>query len=427
VGARSVRILIVTQYFWPENFRVNDLAAALQARGHAVTVLTGKPNYPGGSFFPGYGFFSRPREDFGGIPVIRVPLVPRGRGGGLRLAVNYLSFALLACLAAPFRCRGEYDVIFVYEVSPITVALPALVLRLHKRAPVLLWVLDLWPESLSATGAIKNRAVLGAIGALVRLIYRFSDMVLVQSRAFEERVARMGVPARRIAYFPNWAESIFDAPQPAAEPALALPPGFRVMYAGNIGAAQDFPAVLAAAELTCAREDVQWVIVGEGRLHAWVADEIESRGLSKTVHLVGSHPLDAMPELYMQADLMLLSLRRDPIFALTIPGKLQSYLACGRPVVGMLDGEGARIVRESGAGLACDAQRPDELARCVLELHAMPRERREEMGRRGREYYAEHFARDGLLARLEALMDETRQEMAASRRERGRPPRSSKV
>ena len=405
----NVRILIVTQYFWPENFRVNDLAAALQARGHAVTVLTGKPNYPGGRFFPGYGFFSRRAEDFGGIPVIRVPLIPRGSGGGLRLAVNYLSFALLACLAAPFRCRGKYDVIFVYEVSPITVALPALVLKLLNRTPVLLWVLDLWPESLSATGAIRNGAVLGAVRLLVRMIYRYSNRVLVQSRAFEERVGGMGVPKERIAYFPNWAEALFDAPASGgAMHSVALPAGFRVLYAGNVGAAQDFPAVLAAAELTRAHADVQWIIAGDGRLRAWVADEIAKRGLENTVHLVGNHPLEAMPALFGQADVMLLSLRKEPIFALTIPGKLQSYLASGRPVVAMLDGEGARIVRESGAGLACDAQCPEELARRVLELHIMPRESREEMGRRGRAYYAEHFARDGLLARLEELMDAVR-------------------
>jgi len=403
-----MRILIVTQYFWPENFRVNDLATALKARGHRVTVLTGKPNYPGGTFFPGYGFFARGSDDFDGIPVIRVPLVPRGPGGGLRLAINYLSFALFASVAAPFRCRDEYDVIFVYEVSPITVALPALVLRLIRRTPVLLWVLDLWPESLSATGAIRNRTALAAVSRLVRLIYRWSDRVLVQSRAFEARVAGMGVPARKIAYFPNWAESLFDAPAPAARPPVPLPPGFRVVYAGNVGAAQDFPAVLAAAALLRSRQDIHWIIVGEGRMHGWVEREIGKRGLAGTVHLAGAYPLASMPALFGEADVMLVSLRKDPIFALTIPGKLQSYLAAGRPVVGMLDGEGARIVRESGAGLACDAERPEALAQQVLELCAMPREVREEMGRRGRAYYGEHFARERLLARLEELMEEAR-------------------
>lgn len=400
-----MKVLLVSQYFWPENFRINDLAAALKGRGHEVVVLTGKPNYPAGRFFPGYGFFERSTDDFDGIPVIRVPLVPRGSGSGFRLAINYLSFALLASLIAPFRCRGNFDLIFVYEVSPITVALPALVLKLFRGAPVLLWVLDLWPESLSATGAIRNRFMIRAVSWLVKFIYRCSDRILVQSRAFEPSMARMGVPAPKIVYFPNWAEPIFDRAQQAGlSPPVPLPAGFRVMYAGNVGAAQDFPSVLAAAEQLRSHSDIHWIFLGDGRLHDWVRQEIQKRDLGRTVHLLGNHPLPSMPAWFMQADVMLVSLRRDPIFALTIPGKLQSYLACGRPVIGMLDGEGARIIRESGAGLVCDAEKPGALAERVLDFHAIPKASREQMGIRGRAYYDAHFARDQLLGRLEQLM-----------------------
>jgi colanic acid biosynthesis glycosyl transferase WcaI len=151
----AMKILLVTQYFWPENFRINDLAQSLQNRGHEVTVYTGKPNYPGGSFFPGYGFFGRRLDKFDGIRVVRVPLIPRGGGSGIRLALNYVSFALLASLLAPFRVRGDFDAIFVYEPSPITVGLPALVLKALKGVPILFWVQDFWPESLSATGAVR--------------------------------------------------------------------------------------------------------------------------------------------------------------------------------------------------------------------------------------------------------------------------------
>ncbi|MBI3919605.1 MAG: glycosyltransferase family 4 protein [Betaproteobacteria bacterium] len=407
-----MRILIVTQYFWPENFRINDLATALKGRRHEVVVLTGKPNYPAGRFFPGYGFIERGADNFDGIPVVRVPLIPRGSGSGFRLAINYLSFALFASLIAPFRCRGNFDLIFVYEVSPVTVALPALVLKLLRGSPVLLWVLDLWPESLSAAGAIRSRFVIRAVSWLVKRIYRHSDRILVQSRAFEPSVVRMGVAARKIVYFPNWAEPIFDGVRQAdLAPPMPLPAGFRIMYAGNVGAAQDFPNVLAAAEQLRSHSDIQWIILGDGRLRDWVRQEIEHRGLERTVHLFGNHPLSTMPAWFMQADVMLVCLKRDPIFALTIPGKLQSYLACGRPVVGMLDGEGARIIRESGAGLVCDAEEPAALAERVLELYAMPKVGREQMGMRGRLYYEAHFARDQLLDRLEQLMstpDETR-------------------
>jgi glycosyltransferase involved in cell wall biosynthesis len=307
-----MRILIVTQYFWPENFRVNDLAAALKARGHRVTVLTGKPNYPGGAFFPGYGFFARGSDDFDGIPVIRVPLVPRGRGGGLRLAINYLSFALFASVAAPFRCRDEYDVIFVYEVSPITVALPALVLRLIRRTPVLLWVLDLWPESLSATGRDPQPD-----GSRGRFPPGTADLPLERPGAgpiprFRSQGRRHGSAGAQDRVLPELGGVPVRRPAPAAPPPVPLPRGFRVVYAGNVGAAQDFPAVLAAAELTRSRVDVHWIIVGEGRMHGWVEREIEKRGLAGTVHLAGGLSARVMPALFREADVMLVSLRKIP-------------------------------------------------------------------------------------------------------------------
>ena len=162
-----MKILVVTQYFWPEEFRINDLTLGLRELGHEVTVVTGMPNYPGGRLFPGYRPWRPAREDYRGVTVIRIPLIPRGTGGGVRLALNYLSFALLASLLAPFRCRGRCDVIFVYEPSPVTVGIPARVLKALKRAPIMFWVQDLWPQSLAATGAVRARWILGLIEAMV--------------------------------------------------------------------------------------------------------------------------------------------------------------------------------------------------------------------------------------------------------------------
>ena len=205
-----MRLLIVTQYFWPENFRINDLAAGLRERGHEVTVYTGKPNYPDGRFFDGYGFFGRGNETYEGMRVIRVPLIPRGDGGAVRLALNYLSFALFASALAPFRVRGEFDAILVYEPSPVTVGLPALVMKKLKRAPILFWVQDLWPESFSATEAVRAGWILKAVERLVRFIYRGCDRLLVQSRGFIPQLSAMGAPAEKIRYFPSWAEGIFN-------------------------------------------------------------------------------------------------------------------------------------------------------------------------------------------------------------------------
>lgn len=403
-----MRVLIVTQYFWPENFRINDLALGLAERGHEVTVFTGKPNYPDGRFFPGYGFFGRRREHYGPVRVLRVPLLPRG-GGPARLALNYLSFALIASLLAPLRCRGAFDAILCYEPSPVTVGLPALVLKGVKRAPLLFWVQDLWPESLSATGAVRSPWILKAVERLVRFIYRGCDRLLVQSRAFFEPLQALGVPAERIAYFPNSAESFYRPIAPEAAPAereLMPPAGFRLMYAGNVGAAQDFETILAAAERLKDHPDIHWIIVGDGRALPWVETEVARRGLQATVRLLGRHPPEAMPRFFAHADAMLVTLRREPIFALTIPARIQSYLACARPVIAALDGEGARVVRESGAGLAVESGNPQALADAVLAMSRTPPEARADMAQRARFYFAEHFAPERLLTELEGWMQE---------------------
>jgi glycosyltransferase involved in cell wall biosynthesis len=403
-----LKILVVTQYFWPENFRINDLATGLRERGHEVTVFTGKPNYPDGRYFSGYGFFRRPREEFNGMPVIRVPLAPRGRGGGFRLALNYLSFALFACLLAPLRVRGDFDAILVYEPSPITVGLPALILKRLKRVPVLFWVQDLWPESLSATGALRAPWIINAVKRLVRFIYRGCDLILVQSSAFIEPVMAFGIPGERVAYFPNSAEELYRpvAVEPDAPERARLPAGFCVMFAGNVGAAQDFETIMAAAERLKSRPDIHWIIVGDGRMLPWVEAEIDRRGVHATVHLAGRHPVESMPRWFALADVMLVTLRKDPIFALTIPAKAQSYLACARPIIAALDGEGARVIREAGAGIVVTSGNAAALAEAVLALYGMPVAERQAMGERGRRYFEQHFERGHLLGQLERWMSE---------------------
>jgi glycosyltransferase involved in cell wall biosynthesis len=401
-----MRILIVTQYFWPEEFRVNDLALALRSRGHEVSVLTGKPNYPGGKYFPGYGFFGRATEDYKGVRVVRVPLIPRGSGGRLRLLLNFLSYALIGSLLAPLRCRGSFDVILVYEPTPVTVGLPALVLKQLKRAPLLFWVQDLWPESLSATGVVRARWILALVDRLVRFIYRHCNLILVQSRAFMPHVRAQGVPSERIRYYPNTAEELYRtvAIEERAPERELLPPGFRVMFAGNIGVAQDFETILAAADQLKSDRDIQWIIIGEGRRYAWVAQEIARRGLRGSVRLLGRYPVESMPRFFALADALLVTLRNEPIFSLTLPTKIQSYLACGRPIIAALDGEGARVIGESGSGIAVAPGDAAALADAIARLRRTPAPEREAMGRRGREYFEREFERTLLVSRLEDWM-----------------------
>jgi colanic acid biosynthesis glycosyl transferase WcaI len=405
-----MNLLIITNHFWPENFRINDLALGLINKGHRVAVLSAVPDYPEGRFFPGYGIFKKRQEDYQGIKIRRVPLVPRGRGGKLRLTLNFLSFALCSCLLAPRYFPGSYDLILVFETSPVTVGLPALVLKRLRKIPIMFWVQDLWPESLSATGAVTSRFLLDLVGLLVQVIYRGSDLILAQSRAFFSSIVKYGGLREKIVYFPTSAEDFYrpvKVEAKAPERAL-LPRGFNLIFAGNIGAAQDFETILAAAELLKDRRDLHWVIVGDGRRRAWVEDQVQARGLSGTVHLLGRYPPEAMPRFFALADALLVTLKKEPIFALTIPAKVQSYLACSKPIIASLDGEGARVVREAGVGFTGPAGDPAALADNVLAMYRLSPSQRRAMGLRGRGYFEKHFERQMLLDRLEALMHQVK-------------------
>lgn len=398
-----MNILIVSQYFWPENFRINDLVFYLRQQGHDVTVLTGLPNYPEGHFTPGHRIGT---EVHRGVKIKRVPLFPRLNGKGWQLACNYLSFAVSASLLGPFLCRGKVDAIFVHEPSPITVGFPAIVMKRLRRAPILFWVLDLWPESLVAAGGTKSESLLDAVRGMVRYIYRWCDLILVQSRGFIPHTEALADDPAKVRYFPSWAEELYRPIQvdEAEAGAEGLPGGFRVMFAGNVGVAQDFENILNASERLREHEDICWVVVGDGRMLAWVREQVKLRGLDDRVCLLGRRPLEDMPRLLAMADAVLVTLKREPIFALTIPGKVQSYMACGRPIIAMLDGEGARIVEESGAGYACPAEDAEALASAVLAMHGKKPEGRAAMGERARAYYEENFERSMLFSRLETWM-----------------------
>lgn len=401
-----MKILLVTQYFWPENFRINDLAVNFQRQGYQVTVLTGIPNYSTGKFFDGYGWFKNTKEQWCGIDIIRAPLISRGKGGGLRLAINYFSFALFASIYGIIRVPKDFDMIFVHEPSPITVGIPAIVMKKLTGAPILFWVLDIWPESVSAAGSIAHPWIIETLRYLTRWIYRHCDRVLLQSMGFMAHTKEMGVQNERVRYFPSWAEELYAPIEPTVENKPDMPDGFCVVFAGNIGVAQDFATILDAAEILKKELPIKWVIIGDGRMLPWVRDEVRKRALEKTVHLLGQHPVEKMPDYFAHAGALLVSLKKSPVFSSTIPGKIQSYLACGKPIIAMLDGEGARIITEAQAGIACPAEDAQALAQAVVKLSQLDPTELAAMGHNGRMYYERHFDREVLFPQLEQWMNE---------------------
>jgi len=404
-----MRLLIVSQYYWPEGFRINDVASTLAERVVEVEVLTGKPNYPGGRVFDGYRASGCQQEVHQNIRVNRIPLLARGRGG-MRLALNYLSFIVSGLLFAPWLLRKKrFDVIFVYAPSPILQAIPAIFLGWLKGAPVVLWVQDLWPESLSATGHVRNRLVLKLVELVVRLIYRHVDLLLVQSHAFEAPV-RASASDTPIIYYPNSVDDAFAQPANGEVPAVeGLGKGFSVMFAGNIGAAQAVDVIVEAATLLRAYPDINFVVLGDGSSREGMLKEAQQRGLNN-LHLPGRFPVDTMPGFMQQASALLVTLADRPIFAATVPNKVQAYLAAGRPIIACLNGEGARLVVEAGAGVATPAEDAGALAEAVLNLYRLPGGEREKMGANGRRYFHEHFDHNHLVDELIGHLQEVVQE-----------------
>ena len=402
-----MKILIVSQYFWPENFRINDLTQELVQRGHSVTVLTGIPNYPTGTVFEDYRKTPKAFDYFSGARVFRVPMLARGNGA-VRLFLNYLSFVIGACLYGPWRLRcQQVDVIFVFEPSPVTVGLPAILLGRIKRAPVIFWALDLWPETLAAIGVVRSPMVLGWVGHLVRFIYERCTLVLGQSRGFLPKLSKYCSDLKKIRYFPSWAEEIFNEADLVSAPEVPVQERvFNVLFAGNIGEAQDLPAVLNAAESLRDNNAIRWLIVGDGRRSDWVHEEVARRGLQRNVMLLGRFPVERMPSFYAHADALLVSLKKDPVFSLTIPGKVQSYLMAGLPILGMLDGEGAQVITDANAGLVCAAGNSGGLASAVLEMFAMSVDQRKQLGVNGRDFAHKEFGRGLLMDQLEVLLHE---------------------
>ncbi len=387
-----MRILIVSQYFFPEEFKINDLAREFVIRGHQVTVLTGKPNYPKGEYYEGYQYKGVVKESYYGAGVIRVPLRKRGAGGGKNLVLNYLSFVYNANKYIRHN-KMEFDAILVYEISPITQAYPALYCKKKYGGKVLLWVQDLWPESVTAAGGVNNGFALSILDRMVKRIYSKCDVLLVQSDGFKKSILSKGDFESKIVYAPNWAEDLYlDKKMINSEAVSAMmPDGFRVMFAGNVGAAQDVDCIVKAANETRDIPEIRWVIVGDGRARANVEEQAKKLGLTETVSFLGRHPMEQMPTFFSFADVMVVSLKDEYIFSLTIPAKTQSYMASGKPIVSMLNGEGNRIVEEAKCGLTAQSGDYKTLADNVKKLYKANKEELLQMGKNGLDYYLNHF------------------------------------
>ncbi len=392
-----MKLLVVCQYFHPEQFRVNDICFELVRRGHEVTVLTGLPNYPGGRVDDRYRWFRNRRETIGGVRVIRSWLIGRGRGAA-RLALNYLSFALSSSWKALFM-GTDFDLIMVYQLSPVTMALPAIVMKRRTGRPMIVYCHDLWPESVASAGFTHDSVLYGALLRLSRWIYARADMIFASSMMFEQYfrgILGLNTPVRHL---PVYAEALFDEVPPKSQgEALDL------LFAGNVGEMQSVDTIIrAAAELT-GDAGLRFHIVGEGSaLERCRALAAELGAMNVDFH--GRRPLEEMPRFYERADAFLVTLKRNEAISYTLPNKVQSYLAAGRPIIGAIDGETSELVTRCNCGMCVPAEDWRALAETVRRF-AADRESHAEMANNARTCYQELFSKDIFFTRLTDLLEE---------------------
>lgn len=392
------QVLLVTQYFYPETFKGNDIAFDLVKRGYSVDVLTGIPNYPEGKYYKSYGLFKNRIQIINGVRVYRAFLFPRGKGRGFSLALNYFSFVFCAIFWALFlSLRKKYDCIIVQGLSPITQGLPAILVKRLQKIPIYFWVLDLWPESLEFAGGVKNKSILHFFERIVRYVYNSSDKILISSKSFEKSILRKGDYESKLIYFPNWGEDVFSLSKLFP---VDFPNGFKIVFAGNMGEAQDLESVLKVAKAMKKDMFVKWIFVGDGRKKIWVEKFIKENQLEETVYLMGRHPLEMMPSFFACADAMLISLKNEFIFNLTVPAKLQAYMAAGRPILGMLNGEGATIIKDAKCGYVVNAGDVIHLQKIIKEQILVNRNEFELLGRNGQLYYQENFNKEKCIDHL---------------------------
>lgn len=391
-------ILVISQYFYPEQFRINDMCQEWVKRGHKVTVVTGIPNYPQGEFYKGYGWFKKRKETWNGVDIIRIPLTARGHGS-VKLALNYFSFVVTGFFWSHFT-GIKADYVFTFEVSPMTQALLGVCFAKRRKIPNYLYVQDLWPENVEIVTGIHSKAVLGPIGRMVNYIYRHCDAIFATSPSFVTDIQKR-CPGQepKVHYLPQYAEEFYKPVDSHPREGGDLPHPFTIAFTGNIGKAQGLEILPKVAKLLKGRANVNFTIVGDGRNKAELLKQIDESGTMDMFTMVDRQPAEKIPAILGECDAAFISFMDTPLFAKTIPAKLQSYMACGKPIVASACGETERIVREANCGVCAPIGDAEALANAILGL--IGNQDLCQMGENALAYYKKHFDKKMLMDGLE--------------------------
>lgn len=396
-----MKILVICQLFFPEQFEINDICFTLAELGHNITVLTGLPNYPEGIILKDYRWFKKRKEVINGVKVIRVPLIGRGTSK-LRLALNYISFAFSSSIQILFM-KKQYDMVLVYQLSPVTMALPAIIYKAIAGKKIFLYSTDLWPESVVAAGISKNSFVFKILYRLSRWIYSKADKIAISSRLFQkyfQEVLKLDIDLK---YIPAYAESLFENIGNSKEMTENSP--IHLVFAGNIGEMQSVTTIIRTADILRDNQKLKWHIVGAGSALEKCRKLSDELDLKNVVMFYGKKPLEDMPRFYAMADAFLVTLSANETISYTLPKKVQSYMAAGKPIIGAVDGETSLVINEAKCGLCCGAEDFEGLARITLQF-ANEFEKQAVYGKNAKEYYNRHFRKDIFIDKFVSILEE---------------------
>lgn len=403
MGAYSeMKILVVCQYYYPEPVRITDICETLAQKGHQVTVLTGLPNYPEGRVLDEYRHGRKRNETLNGVKVIRTFEIGRGNSR-FKLFFNYLSFTVSASFKA-LLIEEVFDVVFVNQLSPVIMSIPAMVYKKKHKKKIMLFCLDLWPDSLAAGGIKKNSIIYKVFLRLSRLIYKSADWILVTSNMFKDYFHNtLGLQITNIEHLPQYAEDLFSERVDTNEVETKdSEEGFDFVFAGNIGNMQSVETIIMAANEVHTHPNITFHIVGDGsKLEE--CKQLADRFELTNVKFYGRRPVEEMPYFYGMADAMLITLKNNKALSYTLPGKIQSYMAAGRPVIGAINGETSFVINDANCGLCCNAEDHKELAKLLVQF--CNSDRREQMAINAQNYYIQNYSKERFINRLESALN----------------------
>jgi len=397
-----MKILIISQYFWPENFKINDLSIELIKRNNEVFALTGKPNYPNGKFFKGYGFFGFKKELYKGIQINRVPMLPRKNSSNLNLFLNYLTFFIFSNIFILFNKR-KYDLIFCPAYSPVTVIFSALLAKVLYKSKCYVWIQDLWPESTYLNGRIKNNFIKFLLNKMMKFLYQHPDKIFIQAES-------MRIPIReklsdkydnsKVIYLPNWAEDHYYKKNTYNKASkyldLIKPSFFNVLFAGNIGSSVDVKSIFKTIFKLKDNTKIKFIFIGDGSEKEIFQSNVLNNKL-KNVEFIPRHDAKEVPQFFEKADLLLTSFGNIEIFKYILPSKVPTYMASAKPIVGMANGETALTIKKAKCGYIVPACDYNALAQKIILMSNMSKNELFKLGQNGKKYSMKVFNRDTVI------------------------------